>query len=125
MTNFFAVAIGGALGAMLRYGAYLMTAEFYEGPAPLATWSVNLAGCVLIGFLVPAMGSLGVSESWRLFALVGFLGSFTTFSTFSFESIVLWEEGRMGLLLLNAVGSVAAGIALVWVGMRVQSWLSG
>jgi CrcB protein len=125
MDRFIAVAAGGALGAMLRYSAYLVAAHVYEGPAPAATWSVNLLGCLLIGFLAPAVQSLGVTANVRLLLLVGFLGSFTTFSTFSLESLVLWQEGRLGLVLVNAVGSVAAGLVLVWLGMRLHEGLLG
>lgn len=120
MGKLIAVALGGAIGAILRYSAYIVTSFFHDGPAPLATWSVNLAGCLMIGFLAPTMGTVGAAESWRLFALVGFLGSFTTFSTFSFESVVLLEDGQIELFLLNALGSVITGILFVWAGLKLH-----
>ena len=125
MKALIAVALGGATGALVRYSVYLMVDKWTNSPAPLATWAVNLIGCLLIGFLAPFMNTSSIPAQWRLFILVGFLGSFTTFSTFSLESVVLWQEGREGLVLLNAVGSVVAGIALVWLGMQLHKGMFG
>ena len=121
MVRFIAVAFGGALGAMLRYGTSLVINRIFDGPAPVATWIVNLTGCLLIGFLVPFLTSRPTSMPFQLFVLVGFLGALTTFSTFSMESIVLWQDGRFLLVFLNAIGSVAAGMLLVWAGMLLHS----
>ena len=120
MIRFLAVAAGGAIGAMMRYGASLFISQLFQGPAPVATWTVNLLGCLLIGFLVPYLMTIPASTPIQLFVLVGFLGSLTTFSTFSMESVVLWRDGQILLVLLNAVGSVAAGIVLVWAGMKLH-----
>ena len=120
-----AVALGGAGGALARYSVYLLVNRWIESPAPIATWTVNLVGCFLIGFLAPFMSVSSVAPHWRLLVLVGFLGSFTTFSTFSLESVVLWQEGREGLVLLNVVGSVIAGVFLVWLGMQLHRGVWG
>ena len=95
MDRIFAVMLGGAAGALARYSVYLLVEKWTETHAPLATWIANLTGCLLIGFLAPFMNVDSVPLQWRLFILVGFLGSFTTFSTFSLESVVLWQ-GRKG-----------------------------
>lgn len=121
MLRFLAVASGGALGAMLRYGASILINHLYKGPAPLATWSVNMLGCLLIGFLVPFFKVSPAAVPVQVFILVGFLGSLTTFSTFSIESVVLWQNGHTGLLLMNAVGSVLAGVLFVWLGMQAHA----
>ncbi len=123
MVQFLAVALGGAVGAMMRYGVALLVQRFADGPAPVATWIVNLLGCLLIGFLVPFLKSGNASVPVQLFILTGFLGSLTTFSTFSMESILLWQSGRIELLLLNVLGSVAAGLLLVWLGMKIHQTL--
>ena len=120
MNSFIAVALGGATGALARYSVYLLINSWIESPAPIATWGANLLGCLLIGFLAPFMAATPLPAALRLFVLVGFLGSFTTFSTFSLESVVLWQDGREGLVLLNMVGSVVAGVVLVWLGMQVH-----
>ncbi|MEZ4703068.1 MAG: fluoride efflux transporter CrcB [Rhodothermales bacterium] len=125
MSNFLIVALGGALGAMARYGTSLTVIRLVESRAPLATWTANLVGCLLIGFLAPLADRLPLGETARLLLFVGFLGSYTTFSTFSLDSVMLWREGQMGLLLLNAAGSVAAGMLLVWVGMKLSQALLG
>ena len=123
MSQFLAVALGGAVGAMLRYGVAVVLQRWVEGPAPIATWTVNLLGCLLIGFLVPFLKTSNASLSVQLFVLTGFLGSLTTFSTFSMESMLLWQSGRHALLLLNVFGSVAAGLLLVWLGLKLHSLL--
>ena len=120
MLQFLAVASGGALGAVMRYGTYILISRVYEGPAPMATWTVNMAGCLLIGFLVPFLRESPIPAPVQLFVLVGFLGSLTTFSTFSIESVALWQSGEMRLLVLNALVSVAVGMLLVWAGMKMH-----
>jgi CrcB protein len=121
--SLFYVALGGALGAMARYGTTLLVLRLVETRAPLATWAANLCGCFLIGFLTPLADRLFVDPAFRLLLLVGFLGSYTTFSTFSLESVILWREGQFGLLVINAIGSVAAGMILVWLGIRLHAAL--
>ena len=122
MERFLAVALGGAAGALVRYGVYVLIDKWMTTPAPVATWMVNLVGCLLIGFLAPLLTSQEMAPQWRFLILVGFLGSFTTFSTFSLESVVLWQDGRMGLVLLNTGGSVIAGLLFVWLGMQAHRW---
>ena len=111
------VAVGGALGAALRYGTSIWVLHFWEEPAVLATWSVNLVGCLLIGMMAPMLGRAGLAEEVQVFLIVGFLGSLTTFSTFSLETVVLWQEGLGVAALLNAVGGVALGLVCVWIGL--------
>lgn len=123
MQHLLLVAIGGALGALLRYGASVWITRLWGHPLPLATWTVNLVGCFLIGFLVPMLGKAGMGETMRYLLVIGFLGSLTTFSTFSLETVALWEAGHGGLALLNALGSVALGVLCVWSGLQVARLL--
>lgn len=120
--NLLAVASGGALGALLRYGIALGFAG--RGGFPWVTLSVNVTGSLLFGFLViwmherlPAAGEL------RVFLLVGVIGAFTTFSTFSWETFVLFEEGEMLRATMNIVGSVMlcvfAAAAGVWLARQI------
>jgi CrcB protein len=119
------VALGGACGALARYGAGRLVARVVEPPFPWGTWTVNLLGCFLIGMTVPLLGQLGGADRARLFLVVGFLGSFTTFSTFSLDTIALWGNGHGLLGLLNAAGSLLAGLLLVAAGRTLGAWLLG
>lgn len=112
------VAAGGALGALGRYGIGLLAVRVWSTGLPLGTWAVNLLGSFLIGLAVPAIVAKGgAAEGMRLALVVGFLGSFTTFSTFSLDTLALWESGRPGWALLNAGGSVALGLACAALGL--------
>ena len=113
------VALGGALGAATRYGAHVWVLSLWEEPRVLATWAVNLVGCLLIGVLAPMLGRVGLADELQFFLVVGFLGSLTTFSTFSLETVVLWQEGLGAAALLNAVGSVVLGLIFVWIGLNL------
>ncbi len=110
---------------MARYGTSLGVIRLVESRAPLATWAANLVGCLLIGFLAPMADRLPMSEDMRLLIFVGFIGSYTTFSTFSLDTLLLWREGQIGLVLLNMVGSVVAGVVMVWVGMKLYEAILG
>jgi CrcB protein len=125
MSSALAVALGGACGALARYGAGRLVARVVEQTAPWGTWVVNLVGCFLIGMAVPLLGQLNATRELRFFLVVGFLGSFTTFSTYRLDTLVLWDGGHSVLALLNAVGSLAGGLVLVAVGRAVAAWLMG
>lgn len=119
------VALGGACGALARYGAGRLVAALFDSPFPWATWSVNLLGCFLIGLTVPLLGQLSGADRTRFFLVVGFLGSFTTFSTYSLDTVALWGQGHGLLGLLNAVGSLVCGLVLVALGRECSVWLLG
>jgi CrcB protein len=119
------VALGGACGALARYGAGRLVARVVDPPFPWGTWTVNLLGCFLIGMTIPLLGSLGEADRARWFLVVGFLGSFTTFSTFSLDTVALWENGHGLLGLLNAAGSLVCGLLLVAGGRALGAWLLG
>ncbi len=112
-----AVALGGAVGAVARYGVGLVALRLWGGPFPVGTWAVNLAGSFLIGLALPTLLEQPVAV--RLALVTGFLGAFTTFSAFSLETAALWEAGRPGLALLNAAGSVVLGLAAVGLGLWI------
>ena len=111
--NALVVFIGGGLGSLMRYGLSLVIGA--RG-FPFATLAANVAGCFLIG----CFGAAGVRLSWsgttRLLLTTGLCGGFTTFSTFSKESLALLEGGHHGLFALYAAGSVGLGIAAAALG---------
>ena len=96
MANIFWIGLGAVLGANARYFVSLWLAGKLGLAFPYGTLAVNAAGSLLLGFLVAA-GShyLALSPQLRLLLMVGFLGSFTTFSTFAVESIAFWQDGRV------------------------------
>ena len=107
------VAAGGALGALARWGLGLGAARWTAGGFPVGTWLANVAGCFLIGLALP----LVADDRLRLGLVVGFLGAFTTFSTYSADTLALWEDGRVALAAANAAGSVVAGLVAVALGL--------
>ena len=110
------VALGGALGASARYGLALASVRLI-GPDWIVagTWAANLLGCFLIGLAIPLLAT----DRARFVFIVGFLGAFTTFSTYSAETIAFWESGRFGLAAANAVGSVLLGLVAVAAGLAI------
>jgi CrcB protein len=118
MSRFLAVAAGGALGSMARYAVGLMIAGVWKREFPLATFLINVSGSFVLGFFAAwGMERAAIDPLWRLLVATGFLGAYTTFSTFEMETHALTEAGAMGLALLNVVGSVAAGFVAVYLGI--------
>ncbi|MDF2445173.1 MAG: camphor resistance protein CrcB [Moraxellaceae bacterium] len=102
------VALGGALGAMARYGAAQAITRWAPGPFPWGTLFVNIAGSFLIGLLMVGLMKVGEwRESGRLLLVTGVLGGFTTFSSFSWETWTLFEDGRFAMAGANVLLSVA------------------
>ena len=117
------VAVGGALGALARYGVQLGLPHS-PGAWPWATVAVNLTGCLLIGLLIAVLLARAPDHPWlRPFLATGVLGGYTTFSTFSVDAVQLVEAGRWPLavayLLVSVVGGLAAVVLGLGVGRRV------
>lgn len=113
------LALGGAIGAVSRYAVSGWVLDRF-GPSPAGTFAVNIVGSFLIGlFLVLTEERYLVSSSLRPLVAVGFLGSFTTFSTLSFETMALIEDGAWLGALLNSAGSLLCGLVVVWLGMML------
>ena len=118
------VALGGALGALSRYGVSSLVARRFGTGFPLGTLVINVTGCALIGFLLAALNGRwsGVNEGWEYFLPIGFVGAYTTFSTYEYEMARLVEAGAFTrlaayFLLSNAVG-FAAVVGGIWLGRR-------
>ncbi len=112
------VGIGGCLGAMLRYGASGYVQQLAQsGDFPYGTIFVNILGCFLIGFLSQLAESQGLlSAEVRAMLIPGFLGGFTTFSTFTNESLNLFRDSESPLALLNIAAHILLGLGAVWLG---------
>jgi len=115
-----AVAAGGAVGAVLRWLVASGVQKADGGAFPWGKFAVNALGSFLLGFLfVWLIERSSASELVRLAITVGFLGAFTTFSTFSFESVRLLQEGAFSLALGNIIGQVLLCLMLTWMGVQL------
>ncbi len=115
-----AVALGGAVGAVLRYALRELLPPVAEGRVPLATIAANVCGSFLLGFLaVVLLQRASVPVELRIGVTVGLLGAFTTFSTFSLETVDLIEAGDWPFALFNVTLSVAAALLAVWAGQSL------
>ncbi|MDH3493341.1 MAG: fluoride efflux transporter CrcB [Acidobacteriota bacterium] len=124
LTNILFVAAGGALGAVARYAFSASPLNSVFDRFPFPTFLVNVIGSFLIGFcLILFADKLNVSDYIRLLIFVGFLGAFTTFSTYELEIWTLVKEGHYTISLLYLVSSVVVGfiglVGGVWLGRQV------
>ena len=118
--NFVLVMLGGAIGSAARYGVGKLTLGWLGPHYPWGTLTVNLIGGLLMGLLVGALARLSVpQEQWRLFAAIGVLGGFTTFSSFALEFGLLVERGSLGTAAFYAAISLAAGFAGLFLGLAL------
>jgi CrcB protein len=114
------IAAGGAMGAVARYGTVVAVGRLTGIGFPWGTVTVNLAGSFILGFLIGALAhGFSLSQEMRGLIVVGFLGAYTTFSTFSLDAVTLMERGSWWPAFGYAAGSVIAGIALFFMGLRV------
>ena len=116
MSSILVVAAGGAVGAVARYVAGGWVQDFSGGFFPWGTFAVNAAGCFLLGFSMVWLQSTIASAELRELVTIGFLGSFTTFSTFSYEAVAMIRDGEWWRAGGYVAGSVAVGLAAVVVG---------
>jgi CrcB protein len=120
MPLFLAVALGGAIGAVSRYGVDRAIEARSSSSFPWATLTVNVSGCLLVGFLIAAVVDRHEAPAWLRAALVvGFCGGYTTFSTFAQETLDLVEGRALALAVANIAVSVALGVTAVFVGTRI------
>lgn len=130
MREFLIVSAGSFFGGGLRFLVSKAMGWLVASPFPVGTFTVNILGCLLIGFFSALPGSgpaaaLSLSPSTRLLLTTGFCGGFTTFSTFMKESDMLWSAHHPMLLAAYLLLSLALGMAAVWVGQRLATGLGG
>ncbi|HTX58617.1 MAG TPA: fluoride efflux transporter CrcB [Verrucomicrobiae bacterium] len=116
-----AVALGGGVGSVLRYAVGYAVAQWLGPGFPWGTLAINVAGSFAIGLIaeLAQTRALGVTPLVRIFAAVGVLGGFTTFSTFALDMVTLAGERAQALALAYAAGSVALGFAAAFAGIVV------
>ena len=116
--NYLLVAGFGALGAMARYGLDGWVTDRTHGQFPWGTLVINVAGAFALGLLVGVTTErLLPHPHWRVALGIGFLGSFTTFSTYAYETVRLAEDGAVALAVANAMGTVMLGLLAATLGL--------
>ena len=122
MNPYLLVAVGGALGSVARYGTGVLVGKAWTASFPLATMLINIAGSLAMGLFIGWLAR--TTPSWqadaRLFVAVGIFGGFTTFSSFSLDTISMLERGEIGPALLYVLASVAIGIGALYGGLVVM-----
>jgi fluoride exporter len=119
-----AVALGGAAGALARYGLDRLIEHHVVTVFPWSTFTINVTGCFLAGLAVAALVDRHDLPAWvRTGVVIGFLGAYTTFSTFAQESRDLFVGGHLSLAVVNAAASVVVGVLAVGAGTGVGRML--
>lgn len=120
MTQVLAIATGGAIGALMRYWVSMAVYSAMGRNFPYGTLAVNVLGSLLMGILfVFLVERMAADSIWRAALLIGVLGAFTTYSTFSIETLNLIEEGAYNRAMVNIGLSVVLSLAAAWLGMKL------
>lgn len=117
------VFLGGGLGSISRFMLSKFMNEWLNVLLPIGTFTVNIVGCFIIGFLFSLFEKITVSGELRLLLITGFLGGFTTFSSFSLETINLIRNSEYSAALINILGNLILGLAFVIIGMLASGFL--
>ena len=117
MQKYFFIALGGGLGSIARYWVGSTVAGRLGTRFPYGTFVINITACVLLGFAMTYLGKrTGLNPSWRFFIPVGFIGAYSTFSTFEWETFSTLRTGAFFRASLYAVSSLFLGLVAVWAG---------
>lgn len=120
MEKAFYIALGAAAGANARYWVGLWAGDWFGAAFPVGTLVVNVTGSLILGFLYALAGSrLDISPELRLLAAVGFLGSYTTFSSYTVESLALLQEGGLWAAAANVAGNNLLGLGAAVLGYSI------
>jgi CrcB protein len=120
MYTYIAVAIGGALGAMSRYWLSTLVETYNSSSFPYGTFLVNVIGSFLIGVcFIVFVEKLHLVDQWRPLLVIGFLGALTTFSTYSLDALLLFQQGHYNTALLYVVSSVLLSLFAAYSGIQL------
>ena len=124
MQKYLLIALGGALGSVARYWVGSTVGSRMGIRFPYGTLIVNLSACLVIGFTLTWLGErIEISSAWRFLIPVGFIGSYSTFSTYEWETLETLRSGAFLLAGLYAVGSLILGLGATWCGAALAEWL--
>lgn len=124
MQKYLLIAFGGALGSIARYWVGSTIGSRTGTRFPWGTLLVNLTACVIIGFALTYLGKRAeLSAAWRYLVPIGFVGAYSTFSTYEWETLSQIRAGAFAIAALYAVGSLIAGLAATWLGMVLADTL--
>ncbi len=124
MNRYFLIAVGAALGANARYLVGMWASGRFGTDFPYGTFLVNISGSFVLGFLLSlSTGRMPLSPEARLLLTVGFLGAFTTFSSYAVESLNLWRYAGAWRTLLNVMGNNVVGLLAAVLGRAAADWL--
>jgi fluoride exporter len=111
------VFVGGGTGSLFRYLVSLIIQQTTKSHYPFGTFAVNAIGSFIIGFIIVYIESRAAEfPFWRQLMVIGFLGGFTTFSSFSWDTLALFKNGETGAALLNITANLAVCLLAVWLG---------
>ena len=117
MQKYLLIALGGALGSIARYWVGAAIGGRMGTRFPYGTFVINLTACVIIGFSLTWLGRrVELSPAWRYLIPIGFVGAYSTFSNYEWETLSTLRSGAFALAALYAVGSLLLGLASVWLG---------
>ncbi len=125
MQKYLLIAIGGALGSIARYWVGSAVANRLGTRFPYGTFVINITACVIIGFSLTFLAKrVDLSPAWRFLVPVGFIGAYSTFSTYEWETLSTLRAGAFFLAALYAVSSLILGLAAVWGGSMIAELIS-
>ncbi len=124
MQKYLLIAAGGALGSIARYWVGSMIGSRMGTRFPYGTFVINITACVIIGFSLTYLGKrVELSPAWRFLIPIGFVGAYSTFSTYEWETLSNLRAGAFALAALYAVGSLILGLAATWFGVLLADVL--
>jgi CrcB protein len=125
LPKYLLIALGGALGSVARYWVGSTVAGRMGTRFPFGTFVINLTACIIIGFSLTYLGKrTGMDPAWRFLIAVGFIGAYSTFSTFEWETLSTLRSGAFALASLYAVGSLILGLIATWCGAALAEAIS-
>lgn len=125
MQKYLFIALGGALGSVTRFWVGTVVADRMGTKFPYGTFVINLSACLIIGFLLPFLGRrAGLEPAWRFLFLIGFIGAYSTFSTFEWETFSNLQSGAFLIAALYVGLSVILGLVGVWCGSLIAKAVS-